>query len=187
MTPPAPPWCDKEILHYLGGGDESLSRLIADCKGECEGLISPTVCSAEFTIAVDGDGIDFGAFRWQSRDLAKCLAGCSRAIVFVATVGFGIDRLIKKYGVVSPSRALVFSAIGNERVESVCDHFCDALAKQYGGMRPRFSPGYGDLPLESQRDIFTHLNISKHMDVTLNDSLLMSPAKTVSAIVGISE
>ena len=52
--------------------------------------------------------------------------------------------------------------------------------------RPRFSAGYGDLPLGVQREIFAALDCPKHIGLTLNDSLLMSPTKSVTAIVGIS-
>ncbi len=53
------------------------------------------------------------------------------------------------------------------------------------GQRPRFSPGYGDLTLLAQKDIFAVLDCGKRIGLTLNDSLLMSPSKSVTAFVGI--
>ena len=50
---------------------------------------------------------------------------------------------------------------------------------------PRFSPGYGDLPLSLQRDIFRVLDCPRKIGLTLNESLLMSPSKSVTAIVGL--
>ena len=50
----------------------------------------------------------------------------------------------------------------------------------------RFSAGYGDVPLELQRDIFALLDCPRRIGLTLNESLLMSPSKSVTAIVGIS-
>ena len=49
----------------------------------------------------------------------------------------------------------------------------------------RYSPGYGDLSLESQKQVFALLNPPKYIGVTLNDSLLMSPSKSVTGIIGI--
>ena len=46
---------------------------------------------------------------------------------------------------------------------------------------------YGDLPLEAQRDVFALLNPEKRIGVTLNDGLLMSPSKSVTAIAGIGK
>ena len=52
-------------------------------------------------------------------------------------------------------------------------------------LRPRFSPGYGDLKLDHQKDWFRLLDISKQIGVELTDSLLMVPTKSVTALIGI--
>ena len=52
-------------------------------------------------------------------------------------------------------------------------------------LRPRFSPGYGDLPLEFQRDFFRILRPQRRIGVTLTDACLMVPSKSVTALVGI--
>ena len=49
----------------------------------------------------------------------------------------------------------------------------------------RFSPGYGDLPLDVQRPLFAALDVPRKIGVSLTDSLLMAPSKSVSAIIGI--
>ena len=54
-------------------------------------------------------------------------------------------------------------------------------------LRPRYSPGYGDLPLEMQRDISRILNMPKEIGVSLTQSLLMTPSKSVTALIGVSE
>ena len=104
-------------------------------------------------------------------------------------MGLGIDRLINKYGRITPSRAVCLQAIGAERIEALCDEFCKDIAQKYAEscrkLRPRFSPGYGDLPLSLQRDILNLLSSEKRIGLTLNESLLMSPTKSVTAIVGI--
>ena len=53
--------------------------------------------------------------------------------------------------------------------------------------RPRFSPGYGDFPLEVQRDFERILEMPKTIGVTLSDSLLMTPTKSITAVIGLSE
>jgi hypothetical protein len=117
-----------------------------------------------------------------SKDLSTCLKGCRKAVLMAATVGLGIDRLINKYERLSPSKALFLQALGAERVEALCDRFCRDLP---GALRPRFSPGYGDLPLEVQKEFITYLDCTHLIGITLNDSLLMTPSKSVTAIVGI--
>ncbi|MBO7304960.1 MAG: Vitamin B12 dependent methionine synthase activation subunit, partial [Clostridia bacterium] len=111
---------------------------------------------------------------------------CSEVVVFAATVGIEIDRLIKKYNSVSPSRALVLSAVGTEAIESLADAFSADISKEYNiRLRPRFSAGYGDLPLEAQREIFKILDAPRNIGLSLTDGLIMSPTKSVTAFIGL--
>ena len=62
------------------------------------------------------------------------------------------------------------------------------LAKELGTtLKPRFSAGYGDLPLATQKDIFSALGLDKNLGVLLGDGLLMTPTKSVTAFVGLCE
>jgi cobalamin-dependent methionine synthase I len=51
----------------------------------------------------------------------------------------------------------------------------------------RYSPGYGDLPLEMQREIIRALDCGRTIGVTLTESLLMQPSKSVTAVIGMKE
>jgi hypothetical protein len=182
----ATPLNKKEVLRYMGAsGDEALYSLMEKCMSEVEGGLSARVCYDEYALKIENGTVDLGFCRVESRDLAKNLAGCKKAIVFAATVGICVDRLIKKYSLLSPAKALCIGAIGNERVEALCDLFCEDIASKYGKIRPRYSAGYGDLPLLMQKDIFNSLSCTKNIGVSLGDSLLMTPEKSVTAIVGI--
>ena len=115
----------------------------------------------------------------------------SSVIFFAATLGIELDRLISKYSVLSPATALLLEALGNERIEALCDCFCEDMRvsrEAFGEiLRPRFSAGYGDLPLEYQRKIFTLLDPPSRIGLTLNDSYLMSPSKSVTALIGVEK
>lgn len=154
-----------------------------------EGCLSYRVCWRSFPVARDGAALDLGFARTESAALGRNLEGCDEVVLFAATVGIGIDRLIARYRRVSPARSLMLQAVGAERVEALCDAFCAEIAeraRREGRFpRPRFSPGYGDLPLELQRDVVVALDCARRIGVTLNESLLMSPSKSVTAIVGI--
>ena len=133
--------------------------------------------------------MDLGFCKVQSSDLAKCLQGCDGILLFAATVGLALDRLILRYGKIEPSVSVCLQAIGAERIEALCDAFCTEMKDKYAldnrGLRPRFGAGYGDLPLTVQKDIFAALSCDKHIGLTLNDSMIMSPTKSVTAIIGI--
>ena len=185
----APPIRRREILRYAGCDvpDASVMELMESCLTEAAGALTYKVCWRELDVSVRGDQCEFDVFFLSSRQLARNLDGCSRVILFAATVGVGIDRLITKYSRIAPSRALMLQAIGAERIEALCDAFCADMEKQMGAsLRPRFSPGYGDLPLSVQKNIIALLDTPKRIGLSLNDSLMMSPTKSVTAFAGIT-
>ena len=180
--------CQKEILRYAGckKADSETDSLLNFCINEVKDKLTYKVCYREFPLKVKGDVCNFGSFELKSEKLALNLVDSEKAIIFAATIGVEIDRLIAKYGRISPSKALMLQAIGAERIEALCDTFCAELAMETGlFLTPRFSPGYGDLPLESQKEIFSLLDCSRRIGLTLNNSMLMSPSKSVTAIVGL--
>lgn len=184
----APPVSQREILRYAGCREATaeIRELLDECIAECADALEYKVCYTELPLTVTGHVCDFGVLSVTSEKLAESLCGCSRAVLFAATVGVTLDRLIARYGRVSPARAVLLQALGAERIEALCDAFCRDLAKT-AKLRPRFSPGYGDLPLTVQRDIFPVLDCARKIGLTLNDSCLMSPTKSVTAFVGLCD
>lgn len=185
----APPVDRREILRYMRAGtpDAELERELDAAMAEAMPTLSYRLCYAEFGLRMESGAADLGFARTSSRDLAKNLAGCTHIVVFAATLGVGLDRLIARYSSLSPVRALCLQAIGAERIESLCDTFQTELcyATFHGRIHARFSPGYGDLPLDFQREIFRTLDCPRRIGLSLSESLLMSPTKSVTALIGI--
>lgn len=183
----------REIMRYAGVKipTPETDALLDECLALAKDKFVYKVCFCKIKIDMQEGFLTLGSIKTASNDLKKNLSGCKEAYIFAATVGFEIDRLVARFGAVSPAKALMLQAIGAERIESLCDAFngeISALAKAEGKhTRPRFSAGYGDLPLEAQKDIFELLDCPKRIGVTLNESLLMSPTKSVTAIIGICE
>lgn len=180
----APPVSREEIWRYAGVKEPTaeLNALLEECLALAERELCFRVCWTEEA------ELPFGGEKFA--DLEEHLRGCGSVIVFAATVGGGLDRLIAREQLLSPAKAVLLSAIGAERVEALCDSFCaDAeteAARRGLYPRPRFSPGYGDLPLRTQRDMFRVLDLTRTMGMTLNESFLMYPSKSVTAIIGLS-
>lgn len=191
QTYEAPPVDRREITRYMGARElsEDLSALLEECLQEAEGRLRYAVCWREFPVSAEGERVDLSFAQVESAVLARRLSGCGRAVLFAATVGLELDRLIARYSRLQPVKALMFQAIGAERVEALCDAFCEDVKRRAAERgecpRPRFSPGYGDVPLELQRDIFRVLDCSRKIGLTLNASLLMTPTKSVTAVIGL--
>lgn len=186
-----PPADRQEILRYAGTREETpeLSGLLNEVLTEAEPVLTGKVCWMEYPIRQEDAFLDLGFARVDSAALKRTLSGCDQIILFAATVGLGLDRLIIRYGHVSPAKALLLQALGAERIEALCNTFCETVRQEAhtAGLKttPRFSPGYGDVSLSLQSDIFRVLDCSRKIGLTLNDSYLMSPTKSVTAIIGL--
>ena len=145
--------------------------------------LKPKLCFAVLPVSLQDEYVFFDTISVQSRGLARFLSGCDRAILFAATVGADADRLIARAGATSPARALLLDAFFTERIEALCDEF----TAQYTVPNRRFSPGYDDLPLEFQKAMFSLLDCPRKIGLTLSESLLMIPTKSVTAIIGLQE
>ena len=186
----APPVDRRAVLAYAGCREETeeVRALLEDCLREAAGCFSGRVCYCRLPLRTEGNVLDFGVFSVSSGDLAGVLDGCNSVLLFAATVGVALDPLITRYSRLSPAKACLLQAFGTERVEALCDVFCrDMAAETEGELCPRFSPGYGDLPLSLQREVFSVLDPARRIGVYLNESLLMVPTKTVTAFVGVRE
>lgn len=183
-----PPICEKEILRYAGckKATPEINALLKECIELAEHNSAYKVCYCELPCDIKNNTVDLGVLSLKSDNLAINLSGCKKVILFAATIGIGIDRLISRYNAVSPAKAVILQAYGTERIEALCDAFCEDIKKEYKcGIKPRFSPGYGDLDINCQKDIFSLLDCERKIGLTLNSSLLMSPTKSVTAFVGL--
>lgn len=178
----------KEVLRYAGirgttEPDSELLRRFDEAVSIATVALIPRVCFCE----LDVKACDFGS----SLDIRKNLRDSESVILFASTVGLELDRLITRYEVTSPATALLLDAIGSERIETLCDAFCEDMRAEKSvlgmSLRPRFSAGYGDLSIEYQKTLFALLDPPSRIGLTLNDSYLMSPSKSVTAIIGVEK
>lgn len=182
---------DKELafrfLRVRKAVDDETMAIIDSCFSEFEEAVSYKASYRYYDIKIDGNEVDFdGEFTLKSEKLSKNLRGCSGAFVFVATTSIGVDRLIAKHMNLQLSRAVILDAIGSAAVECFCDYLSKTIQDENGvSLRPRFSPGYGDLSLSCQGCVLGACDASRKIGVTLMSNHLMVPKKTVSAIAGV--
>lgn len=186
----------KEVKRYLGYGrtevDSGVSEVIENSIHLLEHTACPKFLYQDYPLMVypDKEEVDFTAFQTKSKNLTKNLKGCERVVLFAATLGIQVDQLIARYSRIRITEGVVLQAAAAAMVEEYCD-ICQAKIgremKAAGWyMRPRFSPGYGDFPLDHQKDIVSVLQCPKKIGLTVTDSLLLAPVKSVTAIIGLS-
>ena len=183
---------EKEVLHYAmlpRSADAPEALPLGECLRMAQGRIRCRAVWRRYPLTRTETGLDLGFAATGSLSLQKRLEGCESILLFCCTAGAEMDRLIARAALRSPLHGLLMHALGAQQVEGACDRLIAQLAALLPGcaLTPRYSPGYGDLPLSLQRDIFAALSCERLIGVTLTDSLLMRPSKSVTAIVGILE
>lgn len=184
-----------EAYRYMGikGEADSSVKLLAD---ECETRLLkaavPKFCWTYAEIlAFSSEGITLSGHKLvlRGRDISAHLLGCFGAVLLCATLGDGADRLLRTVQAEDMAKALVCDAMASAAIEQVCD----AAEKEIRGRFPdkfmtwRFSAGYGDFPLDTQKDFLAAVNAQKKIGICVNSGGILIPTKSVTAVIGLSE
>lgn len=146
------------------------------------------ICRIEHSDAVTLPGT---CLRLEGKAIAALLHDCGMCVIFCATIGTDVDALIRKWQIKDIAFAAALDACASSAVENLCGKVEDKLTREYNSqgfyLTDRFSPGYGDLPLSIQKDFCAALDTSRKIGVSVTESGLMIPKKSVTAIIGISK
>ena len=163
--------------------DETITR----CEENLRRVLTCKYAYTKVSVEIKADNIcDLGFGDIESRDLVNALDGCKQAYILGVTIGVGADRLISRLALTSPAESFITDALASASAESLCD-YADNLLRGEGEKPFRYAPGYGDMPLSYQPAVLDVLNADYTLGITLNNSLLMTPMKSITAIMGIKE
>ncbi len=184
----------KEVARYLGysrtvSPDQDVSRLMEKAADEMAAIMKPQAVFEVFDLTVGLESeLSFADVSLHSRDLSRNLAGCSKVALLAATLGPQVDALIRRHSSTDPVYASILQATGPMYIEELVDLVNEEIKKIAASQglktRPRYSPGYGDVSLEVQKDFFRLLPCTR-IGLTLMDTLIMAPEKSVTAFVGL--
>lgn len=182
-----------EALRYLGcrgaAPDGATAALLEEGIRAVEEAAEPRWTSVEVPLTLRPGGVALGDWSIQSERLRAHLAGCTAALLFGATLGVEVDRLIGRWAAGRVALAAAAQAAAAALIEAVCDDACLQLADRYPGkyLRPRFSPGYGDFPLSAQPELLRRLDTPRRIGLTATAAHLLAPVKSVTAVIGIAD
>ncbi|MBQ2444726.1 MAG: methionine synthase [Clostridia bacterium] len=184
-----------EALRYMG----CKSREAADTHTlamleECEKLVIensiPRYQYKVFDIEETFSGIQLknSTLILQGSDIKNHLKDCFGIILMCATLSGKIDALIRKTQLEDMTKAVIINALASVAIEQVCDK---AEKEIYAGIGDcyktwRYSPGYGDFPIELQKDILTVLDAPRKIGLCTGSSMTLTPIKSVTAVTGLS-
>jgi len=185
----------REILRYLGyrgaTADERTDGLIRQLTDELETCVNPKSVYGLWDCRADASVVVMDGLAISSASLAKHLRGCGRLALMAATLGAGADALLRRYGVRDMGKAVVAQAVSAAMIEAYCGQVQDELAQKPEAkglsLTVRYSPGYGDFTLNYQKDILRLLNAGRHIGLTLTDGNMLTPSKSVTAVIGFKQ
>ena len=183
-----------EILRYLGHTnqtiDNNMEQLLDACINEITEISQKRFVYQTYAIEKSNQVLAFKdtTLSMDSKDIANHLAQSDQCTLMAASLGLEVDRRIAYYGKFDMTRSLILDACASTAIEALCDEVeekvrLEALEQGYN-ITSRFSPGYGDLPITLQKDFANVLNTYAKIGLTVNESSIMLPRKSVTALIG---
>lgn len=184
-----------EVLRYLGYKNQelnqSLSTVVEECLSEVQSLIEPRWVFQTHPILTVDSGIQLTGTNMilPGQDIARHLGQADAAVLMAVTLGIRVEQQILYYEKMELTRAVILDACASAAVEAVADQFCQKLADQMKSnnqyLTTRFSPGYGDLPLNLQRKLINVLHAERRIGLGATTQSILVPGKSITAIAGV--
>ncbi len=184
-----------EAFRYVGikGIPDSATLQLAD---ECEKVLlaemTPKFCwsyaaISEYTenkIKLSGYSLEL-----TGNDVSAHLKDCCGVVLMCATLGNNVDKLLRQVQTQDMAKAVILDAMASATIEQVCDEAEKEISARLENKHFtwRFSPGYGDFPLDVQKDFLSALNAQKVIGVCVSQSGILTPTKSVTAVIGVHE
>lgn len=187
-----------EVLRYLGYKgqciDENLNQKINQCIDETKENIDLKYVYEIYDIKnnIKSHIVEFNNsnLRIESKDVSELLKDCDKCILMSATLGFNIEKKIRTYSYKNLTKGVIIDACATTSIEEACDIIQDNIlkdvSKENKTLTMRYSPGYGDLDIRVNKDILNILNSQRKIGITVTDTGIMIPRKSVVALIGIS-
>lgn len=187
----------ENVFCYLGFGGVKPNRdaikLVDECIREIQDISNPKYTYEIFDIKrqnkvlfLKGSNVIFG-----EKDILHYLKNSSKAVLMAATLGLEIDRKISLYMKTQPAKGVVLDACASAAIESLCSEveseiksiaFAQDLYAAF-----RYGPGYGKFSLHFQFEILQALDAYRKIGLSVTESFLLSPRKSLTAIMGLGQ
>ena len=126
--------------------------------------------------------------RLEGKSIKRHLSGCQKIVVMGATLGSGADHLIRRLQITDMTEAVIADCGASVLIEQVCDAFQKTINDAVDGYTTsRFSPGYGDFPIEVQPDMIRYIDGQRKIGLNVTSNNLLVPRKSVTAVIGVSD
>lgn len=174
-----------EAVRYLGDSGVKMNQAMESLMDQCEEIILSSAKPKYLYKKIDLQNSDLVA----GNSVKAHLKGCNEGIIICATLGVDIDKQLRLAQVTDMAKAVVMDSMASVAIEQVCTKLDDIIADEYKeyNLTWRFSPGYGDYPIELQESFLRLLDSHRKIGLCTNENSILTPTKSVTAIVGLSK
>ncbi|MDD3705344.1 MAG: vitamin B12 dependent-methionine synthase activation domain-containing protein [Clostridiaceae bacterium] len=187
----------KEALRYMGHRGQSIdyntAKLLDDCIAELKDISKNSFLYEIFDIERRAEGLYLKGTTLvlHGKDIAGHLQRAEKCAIMAMTLGIEVDMRIAYYSKTDLTKGLVLDACATAAAESLCDTVqgkVKAEAKSMGfETTSRYSPGYGDFSIGIQKELTKVLKTYERLGLSVNESSIMIPRKSVTAIIGMQK
>lgn len=183
-----------EVLRYLGYKNQKIDpvtdEMIDEGIDEIKLLAKERYIYKFFDISNDRKNLKLieSNLNLSGSDIKDHLASSSTCVLMAVTLGHEVDTKIRYYERISMVRAMILDACATAFIEEVCDRLSRTIEDELEGdkiLTNRYSPGYGDLPLDIQNDFLSTLDAKKSIGLNVTSHSILIPRKSVTAIAGV--
>ena len=184
-----------EALRYLGYGknapDEKVQMLLNECEDELLRIAKPRFVYKVFGIEQRSDGVAIleSNMIMPGNSIKEHLEGCEKAVLMAVTISMDVDKLIRTTQITDMTKAIIIDSLASVAVEQACNKVENIFKSELSDYKQtwRFGVGYGDLPLDVQGGFLQIINAPKTIGLCINKSNMLTPTKSVTAIIGLSK
>lgn len=186
-----------EVLRYMGYRNQEIDLELMERIHRCRELI---LKEADFRYISEYHEIEekedcilikHSNFMLKGNDIKKHLKGCKKVVLLAATLGTKVDRLIKLKERISLEEAIILDASATTLIEEFCDFIEKEISvkaiEEGKSITFRYSPGYGDLPIETQKTFVNAISSYSKIGLSATENNILIPRKSVTAIIGICD
>lgn len=178
----------KEVLRYLGHrgqSTEGLEEKLDEAIRMCRQAVTPRCVTAAFDLEREPLRLKGTDIILHGNSIAGHLSDCRRVWLIGATIGFETEKAVARLMYDDPVLAIMLDSAATCALESYLDDVCNGIeAETRRALTWRFSCGYGDFPISQQADFVRLLDLGRKIGVYMNESYMLSPQKSVTAIAG---
>lgn len=184
-----------EVFRYMGYAGQTLTpeldTMADSIIRQCEDVAQPKYIYGYFDTKNTSEGILLpeSGIVLKGNDIVSHLCNASYCAVMALTVGIGPEKEVMRMEKTSMTEAVIMDNAANAYTESLADYveniIADEAEKKGMFINYRYSPGYGDFSIQTQRELVSLLGCDTRIGLTVTQNNILIPRKSITAVVGV--